>query len=145
MTAHRPPEAPATAVTPLPGIGRDALWQTFVESIGDYAIFFLDPKGTVVSWNLGAERIKGYKADEIIGKHVATFYTPEDIVLGRAEEDLRAAMLYRRGHQSGWRLRKDATRYWADVITTSLRDAHGDLRGYALVMRDMSERKRMEA
>ena len=120
-------------------------FRLLVDGVEDYAIFMVDPDGRVSSWNSGAQRITGFAADEIIGDPVATFYAPEDAILGRAEEDLRAAMLYRRSHQSGWRLRKDATRYWADVITTSLRGVHGELRGYALVMRDMSERKRMEA
>jgi len=120
-------------------------FRLLVDGVEDYAIFMVDPDGHVSSWNSGAQRITGFAADEVIGEPVATFYAPEDAVAGRPGEDLRAAMLYRRGQQSGWRMRKDQTRYWADVITTSLRDAHGELRGYALVMRDMSERKRMEA
>jgi PAS domain S-box-containing protein len=116
-------------------------FRLIVESTIDYAIFMLDPQGHVASWNAGAERIKGYRADEIIGKHFSTFY-PEDVARsGWPEEELRRATAMGRFEDEGWRIRKDGTRFWANVIITALRGPDGTLRGFAKVTRDVSQRK----
>jgi PAS domain S-box-containing protein len=116
-----------------------------VDGIEDYAIMLLDTEGRIASWNAGAQRITGYRADEIVGKSFERFYSPEDVQLGKPQEELRTAVLNRRAEERGWRVRKDGTRYWADVVVTSLHDEDGHLRGFAKVTRDLSERKRMEA
>jgi len=119
------------------------LYQLLVESIRDYAIFALDTKGNVLSWNAGAERIKGYTADEIIGRHFSCFYTPEDLASGKP--DMELVIAEREGHveDEGWRVRKDGTRFWASVVITALREG-GRLVGYAKVTRDLSARRRSD-
>jgi len=104
----------------------------------------LDPGGHVVSWNPGAERIKGYSADEIIGKHFSTFYTPEAIASGWPQHELVEAARVGRFEDEGWRVRKDGSRLWANVVITALRGANGELRGFAKVTRDMTQRKAHE-
>lgn len=129
----------------LEGLGVDAKqYQLLVESIKDYAIILLDTEGNISSWNQGAERIKGYRADEIIGKHVSTFYTPEDLQRHHPEQLLSEALTEGRVEDEGWRVRKDGTRFWADAIITALRDKSGNPRGFAKVTRDLTERKQME-
>ncbi len=118
-------------------------FRSLIESIKDYAIILLDPAGRVSSWTTAAERIKGYRADEIVGKHISIFYPPEDVQRGKPETELRAAA-EGRFEDEGWRIKKDGTRFWANVVVTPLRDAAGNLRGFAKVTRDMSERKKME-
>ena len=120
------------------------LHRLLVESVQDYAIFALDPKGYILSWNAGAERFKGYTADEIIGKHFSIFYPQERIATGFPEYELREAARTGRFEDEGWRLRKDGTRFWASVVITSLRDASGTLVGFAKVTRDLSERREAE-
>ncbi|MGZ5033670.1 MAG: hybrid sensor histidine kinase/response regulator [Usitatibacter sp.] len=120
-------------------------FRLLLEGVEDYAIYMLDPEGRVTSWNAGAERITGYRAAEIIGQSFERFFPPEDIAAGRPREELRQATLNRRAEDHGWRLRKDGTRYWAEVVVTSLLDEDGTLRGFAKVTRDLSERKRMES
>ena len=120
-------------------------FRLLVEGVQDYAIYLLDPEGLVKSWNTGAERITGYRADQIIGKSFEVFYPREDAAAGRPMEELRQARLHRRAEDTGWRVRIDGTRFWADVVVTALHDANGTLVGYAKVTRDVSERKRMEA
>lgn len=115
-----------------------------VASVTDYAIYMLDPDGRVASWNLGAERIKGYPAHEIIGQHVSRFYPREDVERGVPERELRDAVENGRFEDSGWRLRKDGSRFWANVTITPMRDVAGKLRGFAKVTRDLTERKRVE-
>jgi PAS domain S-box-containing protein len=115
-----------------------------IESTTDYAIFMLDPEGRVASWNPGAKRIKGYEADEIIGRHFSTFYTPEAIASGWPQHELVEAARVGRFEDEGWRLRKDGTRFWANVVISALRGADGTLRGYAKVTRDMTQRKAHE-
>ena len=112
-----------------------------IESTLDYAIFMLTPEGVIASWNAGAERIKGYAAHEIIGKHFSQFYPAEQIATGWPEHELREAALQGRFEDEGWRLRKDGTRFWANVVISALRGADGTLRGFAKVTRDMTERK----
>ena len=112
-----------------------------VENAQDYAIFMLDPDGHVATWNLGAERIKGYRASEIIGKHFSIFYPEEDLRSGKPQEELRIAIEAGRFEdEGGWRLRKDGSRFWANVIITALRDSSGNLRGFSKITRDITER-----
>jgi PAS domain S-box-containing protein len=115
-----------------------------VESVKDYAIFMLDPRGVVATWNVGAERIKGYRAEEIIGQHFSRFYPEEDVQAGKCERELRDAQLLGQFEDEDWRIRKDGSRFWANVMITPIRDADGTLQGFAKVTRDLSERKRHE-
>lgn len=115
-----------------------------VASVTDYAIFILDPEGRVNSWNVGAERIKGYVADEIIGQHFSRFYPREDVAVGKPEYELEAAVTHGRFEDEGWRLRKDGTAFWANVIITPMRDDTGALRGFAKVTRDLTARRQLE-
>jgi PAS domain S-box-containing protein len=120
------------------------LHRLLVESVQDYAIFALDPEGHVLSWNAGAERLKGYTPAEIVGRHFSIFYPPGDIVAGKPERELVDAMRDGRVEDDGWRIRKDGTRFWANVIITALRDETGTLVGFAKVTRDLTERRRAE-
>ncbi|GAA3589858.1 hypothetical protein GCM10022419_085470 [Nonomuraea rosea] len=112
-----------------------------VQSIRDYAIFMLDPRGHIVSWNAGAERIKGYTADEIIGSHFSVFYPPEDASAGKPDKELEIASAAGRWEEEGWRVRKDGTRFWASVVITALYDGDGGLYGFGKVTRDLTERR----
>ena len=118
-------------------------YRLLVEGVIDYAIFSLDANGYVTSWNLGAERIKGYKPDEIIGKHFSTFYTDKDRAAGLPETVLRTAASEGHFTGEGWRVRKDGSRFWSNVVVTALRDDEGNLYGFSKVTRDMSERKQL--
>ena len=120
-------------------------FRLLVEGVMDYAIFMLDPDGRVASWNVGAERIKGYRADEIMGRHFSTFYPREAIADGKPERELREALEHGRVEDEGWRIRKNGERFWANVVITALRGADGVLRGFAKITRDLSERRRVEA
>lgn len=111
-----------------------------VESVQDYAIFLLGPDGRVATWNLGAQRIKGYQASEIIGKHFSVFYPQVDLDSGKPQEELRVATAVGRFEDEGWRLRKDGSRFWANVIITALRDSSGNLRGFSKITRDTTEK-----
>jgi PAS domain S-box-containing protein len=115
-----------------------------VESVRDYAIFLLDPDGRVETWNPGAEQIKGYRADEIVGAHFSKFYTPEDLTQGKPAMDLRTATEVGRYVDEGWRLRKDGTRFWANVVISAVRDDKGRLLGFTKVTRDLTDRMRAE-
>lgn len=119
-------------------------FRLLVDGVKDYALFLLDPQGRVASWNAGAERIKQYRPDEIIGRHFSCFYPPEAIEKAWPEYELRMANAHGRFEDNGWRLRKDGTRFWANVVITALRDDAGDLRGYAKVTRDVTEKKLAE-
>lgn len=120
------------------------LFQLLVTSVKDYGIFMLDTGGVIRTWNAGAERIKGYTAKEIIGKHFSTFYPPEDIANGKPEMELRVASKEGRFEDIGWRVRKDGTRFWANVVITAVFDQSGLLRGFAKVTRDLTEQKLVE-
>jgi PAS domain S-box-containing protein len=120
-------------------------FRVLVDGVRDYAVFLLDSSGNVVSWNRGAEILKGYSAPEIIGSHFSVFYTPESILQGKPEWELKTAAQYGRIEDEGWRVRKDGTRFWANVVITSLRDEDGKLLGFAKVTRDMTERRNLEA
>jgi len=115
-----------------------------VESIRDYAVFLLDPEGQVQSWNSGAQLIKGYLPDEILGRHITAFYTPEDRERGKPGELLATAEREGRVEDEGWRVRKDGTRFWADVVITALRDANQELVGFVKVTRDLTFRLRAQ-
>ncbi len=119
-------------------------FRLLVESVSDYAIFLLDPHGNVASWNAGAERIKGYCADEIIGRHFSCFYPPEIAANGWPEQELQHAVKDGRFEDEGWRVRKDGSEFWANVVFTALWDEAGNLKGFSKVTRDLTERKRTE-
>jgi PAS domain S-box-containing protein len=104
----------------------------------------LDPSGRVASWNEGAERIKQYRAEEIMGRHFSTFYPPEDLVTGKPDWELEVAERDGRVEDEGWRVRKDGTRFWANVVITALRNPRGELIGFTKVTRDLTERRRAE-
>jgi PAS domain S-box-containing protein len=112
-----------------------------VEGVKDYAIFMLDPGGHIISWNQGAQNIKGYRADEIIGKHFSIFYPAEAIARSWPERELEIATQEGRFEEEGWRLRKDGSSFWANVVITALRDDTGELQGFAKVTRDLTERR----
>ena len=116
-----------------------------IESVTDYAIFVLDPNGYVLTWNAGAQRIKGYTNSEIVGRHFSTFYPQDAIESGWPEHELQEAVEHGRFEDEGWRVRKDGTTFWANVVITALRDETGQLHGFAKVTRDLTERKRTEA
>jgi PAS domain S-box-containing protein len=119
-------------------------FRLLVEAVEDYAIFLLDDAGKVVSWNRGAQRIKRYAAHEIIGRHFSVFYLPEAIATGWPDKELTLAAREGRFEDEGWRVRKDGTTFWANVVITALRDPSGALTGYAKVTRDLTERRRAE-
>jgi PAS domain S-box-containing protein len=120
------------------------LHRLLVDSVRDYAIFALDPAGHIISWNPGAERIKGYTASEIIGQHFSKFYPAHDIAAGKPAWELEVAIREGKFEEEGWRLRKDGTRFWANVVITPLRDEMGTLLGFAKVTRDLTERRLAE-
>src|ERR1043165_3679213 len=115
-----------------------------VESVKDYSIIMLDTNGRVLTWNPTAERLKGWKADEIIGQHFSRFYPKEDVEKGKTEMELKGAEREGRYEDEGWRVRKDGTRFWANVVITPLRDKDGTLRGFGKVTRDLTERRQNE-
>ncbi|ASR10905.1 hybrid sensor histidine kinase/response regulator (plasmid) [Rhizobium leguminosarum bv. viciae] len=115
-------------------------FRRLVQGVSDYAIYMLDPEGNVSSWNFGAERIKGYRPQEIIGRHFSTFYTPEDREAGVPQTALGIARAEGRFEREGWRVRKDGTRFWASVVIDSIRDDEGDVLGFAKITRDITEK-----
>src|SRR6185369_16981635 len=119
--------------------------RVLVEGVKDYAIVMLDADGRITTWNAGAERIGGYTADEILGGHFSWFHTPEALAQDEPRREIETARERGRYEAEGWRVRKDASRYWAHVVLTALHDAEGRLRGFAKVTRDMTQRKRVEA
>jgi PAS domain S-box-containing protein len=141
--SHTPQARPAQA-TEGRGLWNDTHYRLLVESVRDYAIITLDPAGYVVTWNTGAERIKGYRADEILGEHFSRFYPPEDVVQGKTTMELQHAAAEGRFEDENWRVRKDGTRFWASVVITALRDPEGQLVGFGKVTRDLTERKQTE-
>jgi PAS domain S-box-containing protein len=122
----------------------DQQLRSVIDSVRDYAIYLLDPEGHVATWNPGGERIKGYTADEIVGKHFSRFFAQEDIERGRPAELLRLAAQRGRVEDQGWRIRKDGSRFWTDSILSAIRDSAGQITGYAKVTRDFTDRKRAE-
>ena len=131
--------------TAKPGSGsNDERFKLLVESVSDYAIFLLDPKGFIQSWNAGAQRFKGYRAEEIIGKHFSIFYTKPDIDRSHPQHELQIADRAGKFEEEGWRVRKDGTTFWANVVITKLVDSAGVHVGYAKVTRDLTERRAAE-
>lgn len=130
-------------------LAQEALQQTqeryrlLIDSIPDYAIFMLDTKGRVTSWNVGAERIKGYKSEEIIGEHFSRFYTKEDTLAGKPTRGLQIAAEKGRYEDVGWRVRKDGSKFWAHVIINAIRDEQGRFTGFSKVTRDLTEQQKM--
>jgi PAS domain S-box-containing protein len=119
-------------------------FRMLVASVKDYAIFMLDPNGVVTTWNAGAERLKGYLAHEIVGQHFSRFYPQADVQAGKCDRELEVASADGRFEDEGWRLRKDGSRFWANVVITALRNDTGALVGFAKVTRDLTERRRAE-
>jgi PAS domain S-box-containing protein len=137
--------------TPIPirtaasGTGESPdIFRVLVESVRDYAIFVLDPEGRVLTWNLGAQALKGYAKEEIIGKHFSKFYPPEAVASGWPERELELAEKEGRFADEGWRVKKDGTTFWASVIITALRSPSGVLTGFAKVTQDLTARRQTE-
>jgi PAS domain S-box-containing protein len=154
-SARAPTAREPEALTPITPIGNSRLadaikhggriYQLLVESVRDYAIFMLDPSGYIASWNRGAERIKGYKADEIIGRHFSVFYPESEILAGKPAYELEVAAAHGRFEDEGIRIRKDGTTFWANVIITAVRDEDDSLVGFAKVTRDLTEKRAAQA
>jgi PAS domain S-box-containing protein len=123
----------------------EARFRLLVDSVKDYAIFMLDPRGRVATWNKGAERIKGYAPGDIIGQHFSVFYPPEEAASGKCDRELEVALAEGKFEEEGWRVRKDGTRFWAGVVVEPVRDSTGQLVGFAKVTRDLTERRDAEA
>jgi PAS domain S-box-containing protein len=119
-------------------------YRLLIDAVHDYAIFMLDPSGNVTSWNPGAQRAKGYAPAEIVGRHFSVFYTREDIATDKPAQLLAAAALHGHVEDEGWRVRKDGSRFWANVVITAVPDETGALLGFAKITRDLSERRRLE-
>jgi PAS domain S-box-containing protein len=119
-------------------------FRILVQGVTDYAIFMLDPEGRITNWNAGAERIKGYSPDEIVGSHFSRFYTPEDLDAGVPKRALETARKTGRYEAEGWRVRKDGTRFWASVVLDAIRDEQGELIGFAKITRDMTEKRQTQ-
>src|SRR6478672_12814683 len=127
-----------TALEALNGSDR---FQLLIEAVKDHAIYLLDPQGYVASWNSGAERIKGYSADEIVGQHFSRFYTEPDRAAGLSARSLQTAETTGRFEAENWRVRKDGTLFWANVVIDAIRDEQGRLVGFAKITRDMTEKR----
>jgi rsbT co-antagonist protein RsbR len=136
-TSNRELEAASTAMG-------EELFRLLVDSVQDYAIVLLDRDGRILSWNAAAQRVKGYEASEVIGKHFSIFYTPEDLAAGKPAAELRTAAAEGLFEDESWRVRKGGGRFWANVVITALRSEDGELRGFGKITRDLTERKRME-
>jgi PAS domain S-box-containing protein len=143
----RPPDPAAANDVPsmsaFPHELSDVHFRMLVDAVQDYAIFMLDPHGHVVSWNRGAQHIKGYTAGEIVGQHFSVFYTPADIASRKPETELALAAAEDRIEDEGWRVRRDGSHFWANVTITAIRAPNGELRGFAKVTRDMTDRLRL--
>ncbi len=119
-------------------------FRLLVEGVKDYALYTLDAQGRIATWNSGARQLNGYESDEVIGKHFSIFYTEEDRRDGRPEQALRLAEKNGRMEEFGWRVRKNGTKFWSDGVLTALRDDHGQLKGFARMTRDVTDRKKVE-
>jgi PAS domain S-box-containing protein len=127
-----------------PGFVDDGMFRLLVENVRDYAIFMLDPQGIVTSWNRGAQHIKGYAKEEIIGRHFSAFYTPDAVARHWPQHELTMALEQGRFEDEGWRLRKDGSAFWANVVITPVYDSKNRLRGYAKITRDLTARRKVE-
>ncbi|MGE5149346.1 MAG: PAS domain S-box protein, partial [Rhodospirillaceae bacterium] len=125
----------------VPALDSTDMFRLLVGAVTDYALYMLDPTGVVVSWNAGAQRFKGYTADEIIGQHFSRFYTEEDVRAGLPAQVLETAAREGKFEAEGWRLRKDGTRFWAHVVVDPIRDPSGALLGFVKITRDLTERR----
>lgn len=134
----------STRLSTTTSLQSDSVFRTLVESVEDYAIFLLTPEGNVATWNPGAERIKGYKAEEIIGRHFSIFYTSEDRAKGKPPRDMKVAAEAGSYGDEGWRIRKDGSRFWANVLITRVLDKEGNLIGFGNITRDLTERREAE-
>ncbi|MEA2975975.1 MAG: hypothetical protein QOF19_1495, partial [Alphaproteobacteria bacterium] len=119
-------------------------FRLLVENIKDYSILMLDPQGLVATWNKGAERIKGYHSDEIVGRHFSHFYPQQDVARGKPQHELAVAIAEGRCEHEGWRVRKDGTQFWAEVVITPIYDQSGILSGFSTVTRDVSSSRKAE-
>jgi diguanylate cyclase (GGDEF)-like protein/PAS domain S-box-containing protein len=128
----------------MTAVNSDLMYRLLVQGVSDYAIYMLDPDGHVVNWNAGAERAKGYVAGEIIGKNFALFYSDEDRAMGLPQRALAVARQDQRFEAEGWRLRKDGTRFWTNVVIEAIRDHRGVLLGFAKITRDVTERRQQQ-
>ncbi|VCU68110.1 Autoinducer 2 sensor kinase/phosphatase LuxQ [Pigmentiphaga humi] len=144
MDVRKRVEEPDAGAPSAPGAAPTIDFRLLVNSIEDYAIFMLDPGGYVTTWNAGARKIKGYAPDEILGRHFSVFYPEDAIARNWPQQELEQAAARGRLEDEGWRVRKDGSTFWANVVITALYDDAGVLQGYAKVTRDMSERKRLE-
>jgi diguanylate cyclase (GGDEF)-like protein/PAS domain S-box-containing protein len=129
---------------PMPSSTPDSMYRQLVQSVVDYSIYMLDTEGNVVNWNAGAERAKGYRAEEIVGRHFEVFYTEEDRAAGLPRRALATARAESRFEAEGWRLRKDGTRFWTSVVLDAIHDDDGELVGFAKITRDITERHEQE-
>jgi PAS domain S-box-containing protein len=142
-----PQKAPSPVLIDRPRAGevvQAELFRLLIQSVRDYAIFVLDPEGNVLTWNPGAEAMKGYTTDEIVGKHFSKFYLPEAVESGWPQRELAMAQKEGRFADEGWRVRKDGTSFWASVIISALRSEDGKLSGFAKVIQDLTERRQAE-
>src|SRR4051812_41309234 len=148
--AHRTTTGPSMNTAPQPDLGgsadglRSRLLTLLIESVSEYAIFAMDDQGYIVTWNRGAQRLKGYTQDEIVGRHFSTFYTEPDIARDHPAHELEIATREGRYEEEGWRVRKDGTLFWANVVITALRDEDGQIVGFGKVTRDLTDRRRAE-
>ena len=122
----------------------DARYRLLIDAIHDYAIYMLDPDGLVSSWNAGAQRFKGYAPHDILGRHFSCFYSAEDVQNGKPERELEKAIAEGRYEEEGWRIRKDGSQFWANVVISALTDGKGKLRGFSKITRDITERRRAD-
>lgn len=127
-----------------PELQHERIFRIMVDSVRDYAIFLLDPKGVVASWNPGAERLKQYTGDEIIGRHFSVFYPEKEIANRKPDYELEVAARVGRFEDEGWRIRKDGSRFWANVVITRIADERGKLLGFGKITRDLTERRAAE-
>jgi len=135
---------PATPPPIDPRAVNSELIQLLIDNVRDYAIVLLDPQGNVLTWSSAAERLKGWTEAEIIGQHFSRFYPPEDVERGKTRMELEVAAREGKFEDEGWRVRKDGTRFWANVVITALRGKDGSLRGFGKVTRDITERRANE-
>jgi PAS domain S-box-containing protein len=137
-------QAGSTGAAPPRRSATDRPWSLLIDAVEEYAIFQLTPDGDVATWNAGARRIKGYAAEEILGRSFRVFYTAADVAAGKPTAELAHAVAYGRCRDEGWRVRKDGTTFWANVVITALFDDNGILEGFAKVTRDETDRRRVD-
>lgn len=140
MRADDPSESPSSRLPPLSDADR---FQLILDAIEDYAIYMLDPDGIIQTWSGGAERIKGYRADEVIGKHYSLFFRTEDRAERLPTWQLERAKIHGKTEEEGWRVRKDGSTFWANIIVSVIHDEDGSLLGFAKITRDVTERRRL--